>query len=799
MALKIKQPIQSRTMHRKKLFLFISLTIFALTSFSQNGSTIRVIPEPAQVNLKSGQFTFTPQTAVLLGDRNSDMKQVARFFTDHLKIMGVPELQVEQYNPDEKRVRAIILAHPKERIWFHPEGYTLRITPDQIVVNATTGAGFFYGIQTLLQLLPADYCQDSKVGETAQLSVPALEIRDHPRFPYRGMHLDVSRHFFPKEFIKKYIDLIAMYKMNRFHWHLTDDNGWRIEIKKYPKLTEVGAWHVDREDLSWRDRPAQKPGEAATYGGFYTQDDIREIVDYATKQYVTIIPEIEMPAHSVEVLAAYPQLSCTCGPFTVPPGSYWPNIDILCAGNDSVFTFLQDVLTEVMDLFPSKYIHVGGDEADKTNWKRCSKCQGRIKAEGLKDENELQSYFMKRIEKFIVSKGRKMIGWDEILEGGIAPEATIMSWRGVEGGIAAARQGHDAIMTPGSHCYFDHYQADPDFEPKAIGGMTTLKKVYAFEPIPEELNEAEAKHILGAQGNVWTEFIPTPAHAEYMAVPRMIALAEVVWSPRNLRNWTNFRSRLSDQFKRLDCMKVNYSKGSFKVGVSTLSDPKTGEVRILLDSEQPDATIYYSLDGNDPNPKSKIYSGPFVVAGNGFIKAGIFTEGKLREKLTEMPFLLHLGTGKPVHYSSLYSYRYPASGDGALTDGLRGSSNHRDGMWQGFYGNDLEAVIDLKREIPINSIQTNFVQNQKSWIFLPTLVEYSLSSDGKKFHSINEVYNNVSPREEKAIIQPFTFQFNSGTTARYVKIKAKNPGKCSDWHEGAGEPCWIFADEVVIY
>lgn len=799
MALKIKQPIQSCTMHRKKLFLLISLTIFVLTSFSQNESTIRVIPEPAQVKLKSGKFTFTPQTAVLLGDRNSDMKQVARFFTDHLKIMGGPELQVEQYDPGEKRVRAIILAHPKERIWFHPEGYTLRITPDQIVVNATTGAGFFYGIQTLLQLLPADYCQDSKVGETAQLSVPALEIRDYPRFPYRGMHLDVSRHFFPKAFIKKYIDLIAMYKMNRFHWHLTDDNGWRIEIKKYPKLTEIGAWHVDREDLPWRNRPAQKPGEAATYGGFYTQDDIREIVDYATMQYVTIIPEIEMPAHSVEVLAAYPQLSCTGGPFTVPPGSYWPNIDILCAGNDSVFTFLQDVLTEVMDLFPSKYIHVGGDEADKTNWKRCSKCQGRIKAEGLKDEKELQSYFMKRIEKFIVSKGRKMIGWDEILEGGIAPEATIMSWRGVEGGIAAARQGHDAIMTPGSHCYFDYYQADPEFEPKAIGGLTTLKKVYAFEPIPEELNEAEAKHILGAQGNVWTEFIPTSAHAEYMAVPRMIALAEVVWSPKNLRNWSNFRSRLSDQFKRLDCMKVNYSKGSFKVGVSTLSDPKTGAVRILLDSEQPDATIYYTLDGNDPNPKTKIYSGPFVVAGNGFIKAGIFTEGKLREKLTEMPFLLHLGTGKPVQYSSLYSYRYPASGDGALTDGLRGSSNHRDGMWQGFYGNDLEAVIDLKREIPINSIQTNFVQNQKSWIFLPILVEYSLSSDGKKFHSINEVYNKISPKEEKAIIQPFTFQFNSGTTARYVKIKAKNPGKCPDWHEGAGEPCWIFADEVVIY
>lgn len=786
-------------MHSTKILLVISLIILTLTSFSQDKSSIQVIPEPAQLKLKSGQFTFTPQTVVLLGDRNVDMKQVAQFFAEHLKVMGGPELQVGQYNPAEKRVHAVILAHPKERIWFHPEGYSLKITPDQIVVHATTGAGFFYGIQTLLQLLPADYCQTSKDAKSQTLSVPALEIRDHPRFPYRGMHLDVSRHFFPKEFVKKYIDLIAMYKMNTFHWHLTDDNGWRIEIKKYPKLTQVGAWHVDRESLPWRERPAQRPGEEATYGGFYTQDDIREIVDYASKQYVTIIPEIEMPAHSVEVLAAYPQLSCTGGPFTVPPGSYWPNIDILCAGNDSVFTFLQDVLTEVMALFPSEYIHVGGDEADKTNWKSCQRCQARIQAEGLKDEKELQSYFMKRIEKFIVSKGRKMIGWDEILEGGIAPEATIMSWRGVEGGIAAAKQGHDAIMTPVSHCYFDYYQADPDFEPKAIGGMTTLKKVYAFEPVPEELTEEEAKHILGAQGNVWTEFIATPTHVEYMALPRMIALAEVVWSPKHLRNWNNFRLKLSDQFKRLDCMKVNYSRGSFKVNVSTITDPKTGEVRIQLDSEQPDAAIYYTLNGNDPSTASNRYSEPFVITGNGFIKAGVFTEGKLMERVTEMPFLLHLGTGKPVQYTLPYSYRYPASGDGALTDGLRGSINHRDGMWQGFQGNDLEAVIDLKRELPINTIQTNFLKNQKSWIFLPTIVEYSLSSDGKKFHSINEVYNTISPKEEKAIIQPFTFQFNSGTTARYVKIKAKNMGKCPGWHEGAGDPCWIFTDEVVIY
>ncbi len=778
------------------------LLIFALSFaqiFAQETNTINIVPIPAEMKLKTGQFIITPQTLMLVSPQDKNLKQVAQFFADHLRIMGGPELQLREYAETDKKALAVILAFPKDKTKFKPEGYELKVTPGQVIVQAVTGAGFFYGIQSLIQLLPADYCTPLKTGKVRTWAVPCLEIKDHPRFPYRGMHLDVSRHFFPKEFVMRYIDLIALYKMNTFHWHLTDDNGWRIEIKKYPKLTEIGAWRVDRENLPWGERPAQKPGEPATYGGFYTQDDIREVVAYAAQRYVTIIPEIEMPAHSVEVLTAYPQFSCTGGPFTVPPGSYWPNTDILCAGNDSVFTFLQDVMTEVMGLFPSVYLHVGGDEADKTNWKKCPKCQARIKAEGLKDEKELQSYFIKRMEKFIVSKGRKMIGWDEILEGGLAPEATVMSWRGVEGGIAAARQGHDAIMTPGSHCYFDYYQANPDSEPKAIGGLTTLKKVYSYEPVPGELSAKEAEHILGAQGNVWTEFIPSTAQVEYMAVSRMIALAEVVWSPKQKRDWKSFRLRMNSQFKRLDCMKVNYCKGSYRVGISTSYDPKGNQMMVSFDSEQPDVPILYTLDGNDPTNKSKVYAGPISIVDNAYIKAGLYVDGNLKEKFTEMPLISHLAIGKPVKYIGNYSYRYPASGIGALTDGLRGSINHRDGMWQGFLGNDLEVVIDLGKEMPINSVQTNFLQNQKSWIFLPSLVEYSLSPDGKKFHSINEVLNTVSPKETNAFIEPFTFQFNQGTTARYVKVKAKNPGKCPPWHEGAGEDCWIFADEIVVY
>lgn len=776
------------------IFLFLSLH-----TFSQDKATVSIVPIPAEVKLKPGKFTFTAQTSVLISARNNDMKEVATFFTEYLRINAGISIQVRQYTEADKNAQAVILAFPKDKEKVKAEGYELKVTPNQITIHASSGAGFFYGIQSLIQLLPAFYCASEVNGDAIIWSVPCLEIKDHPRFSYRGMHLDVSRHFFPKEFVKRYIDLIAMYKMNTFHWHLTDDNGWRVEIKKYPKLTSIGAWHVDHENLPWNERPAQKPGEPATYGGFYTQDEIREVVAYAAQRYVTIIPEIEMPAHSVEVLAAYPQFSCTGGPFTVPTGSYWPNIDILCAGNDSVFTFLQDVLLEVMELFPSTYIHVGGDEADKTNWKKCAKCQARIKSEGVIDEKGLQSYFMKRMEKFIVSHGRKMIGWDEILEGGLAPEATVMSWRGVEGGINAARQGHDAIMTPGSHCYFDYYQANPEFEPKAIGGFTTLKKVYSYEPVPAELTPREATHILGAQGNVWTEFIPTTNHVEYMAIPRMIALSEVVWSQKHLRNWKEFRVRMNDQFKRLDCMKVNYCKGSYRVDINTSYDPKKKQIKIILDSEQPDLPILYTLDGNDPTNKSQIYTGPFTITGNGYIKAGIYVEGKLKEKFTEMPVIFHHAIGKPVHYATQYSYRYPASGKGAFTDGLRGSINHRDGMWQGFLGNDVEVVIDLGKEIPVNTIQTNFIQNQKSWIFLPSLVEYSLSPDGKKYHSINEVLNTVSQKEEKALIQPFTFQFLPGTKARYVKIKAKNIGKCPAWHEGTGEDCWIFADEVVVY
>jgi len=764
-----------------------------------DSSQVSIVPKPVSVKSKPGIFSIGDQTQLIVAAGDKEMKQVALLFADQLRLAGGPDLKISEATSGNKNAHAIFFSRTKGKSNSPSEGYVLQATSKQVHISAASGAGLFYGMQSLLQILPADICKSGASTPGLSWDIPCVMIRDYPRYPYRGLHLDVSRHFFPKEFIKRYIDLIAMYKMNRFHWHLTDDQGWRLEIKKYPKLMEISAWHADHENLPWNERPLQQAGEKATYGGYYTQDEVREIVKYAADRFVTIIPEIEMPAHSIEVLAAYPQFSCTGGPFTVPTGSYWPDRDILCAGNDSVFTFLEDVLTEVMDLFPSQYIHIGGDEADKTNWKSCPKCQARIRAEGLKDEKELQSYFIKRIEKFIVSKNRKVIGWDEILEGGLAPEATVMSWRGVEGGIAAARKGHDAIMTPSSYCYFDYYQADPASEPLSIGGYITLKKVYSFDPTPQELTKEEAKHILGAQGNLWCEFIPTPAQAEYRAFPRAIALSEVVWSAKDTRNWSDFQRRMKDQFKRLQYMNVNYSKGSFKVDVAVQTDKKTNTIRLVLGSEQLDVPLRYTLDGNDVTASSALYSGPVEITKNGVVKAGLFVDGRLKGKAVEMPLIFHHAIGKPVHYASCYSYRYPAGGMDALTNGLRGTIDHHDGMWQGFLGNDLDVIIDLGKEMPINSIQMNFLQNQKSWIFLPEVVEYSLSSDGKKYHSFNEVPNRISPKEVQVFMQPFNFQFMANTMARYIHVKAKNPGKCPAWHEGAGEPCWIFTDEIVVF
>jgi hexosaminidase len=434
------------------------------------------------------------------------------------------------------------------------EGYTLNVNDSGIMLEAKEGAGLFYGLQTLLQII-----------DTTNKRVPYLEITDQPRFSYRGLHLDVGRHFFPPAFIKKYIDLAAHHKFNRFHWHLTEDQGWRIEIKKYPKLQEVAAYRKETVigHATTKTRNEAKQFDGKRYGGYYTQDEIKDIVKYASERFVTIIPEIEMPGHALAALSAYPNLGCTGGPYEA--ATTWGVFDdVFCAGKEETFSFLEGVLDEVTTLFPSTYVHIGGDECPKTKWKACPHCKKRMKDEKLKDVHELQSYFIQRMEKYLNSKGKQIIGWDEILEGGLAPNATVMSWRGEEGGIAAARQNHDVIMTPGNWCYFDHYQDTSKSEPLAIGGFTPVSEVYSYEPVPNLLSGDTAKHILGAQANVWTEYIPTAEHVEYMVYPRACAMAEVLWTPKDSRNYDDFLKRMKTHFKRLDEWKVNYAKHILK-------------------------------------------------------------------------------------------------------------------------------------------------------------------------------------------------------------------------------------------
>ncbi|UCG15328.1 MAG: beta-N-acetylhexosaminidase [Phycisphaerales bacterium] len=504
-----------------------------------------VIPRPAHMKMSPGMFIVSTSTAVVVDEGDWDVKPIAEHLAAVLRQVTHSDVSIRTQPQGAAATGTIRLAIVEGDASLAEEGYELTIEADSVLLRAAKLRGLFWGVQTLRQLLPPDG-QDAKVAgaqDAHAIALPCVHIMDTPRYEWRGMHLDVGRHFMPAKFVKRYIDFLALHKFNVFHWHLTEDQGWRLEIKKYPKLTTVAAWRGEKEKR---------------YGGFYTQDEVREIVAYAAARFITVVPEIELPGHSLAALAAYPEFSCAGGPFEVP--TRWGIFeDVYCAGNDGTFEFLENVLSEVLELFPGRYVHIGGDECPKTRWKACKKCQARIQAEGLADAHELQSYFIKRISRFLAGKGRRLVGWDEILEGGLAPDATVMSWRGIKGGIAAARMGHDVVMTPGTHCYLNMKQAPGADEPGHAGShVVTLEKVYSFEPTPADLTADEAKHILGAQGNVWTEYIATPEQVEYMVFPRMCALAEVTWTPATLRDWNDFSSRLEVHQQRLDAMGVNY-------------------------------------------------------------------------------------------------------------------------------------------------------------------------------------------------------------------------------------------------
>jgi hexosaminidase len=530
----------------KKLILGCLLLLTQLAHAQT--ATYAILPKPAKLVEQKGTFKLAGDVTLVLDKENADVRRVATQLADRIAAATGTRPQIKTGKASGQSIYFTSAKSEK----LGAEGYGLKVAPKQITITYAQPKGAFYGVQSLLQLMPAEIFSPTAVTGV-NWSVPCCTVEDQPRYAYRGLHLDVSRHFFPVSFVKKYIDLIALHKQNTFHWHLTDDQGWRIEIKKYPLLTQLGSQR--KETMIGRYKDNKYDGKP--YGGFYTQDEVREVVKYAQEHFVTVIPEIEMPGHSMAILNGYPQFGSSTDKI-VPVATKWGVFEDVLFPREETFAFLQDVLTEVMELFPSQYIHIGGDECPKVQWKESRFCQDLMKKNGLKDEHELQSYFIQRIDKFITGKGRKMIGWDEILEGGLSPNATVMSWRGTEGGIAAARQKHDAIMTPGNFCYLDHYQTDPKGQPIAIGGLTPVEESYSYEPTPDSLSAEEAKHIIGVQGNVWTEYMWTPEYVEYMVWPRAIALAEVGWTPKERKNVEDFKKRLDVHKKRLDLLKVNY-------------------------------------------------------------------------------------------------------------------------------------------------------------------------------------------------------------------------------------------------
>ena len=691
---------------------------------------VNVIPEPAEMKLSPGVLKM--DSATLFGESNQ-----VRFTVD------------------------------ESASTLGEEGYQLAINGQGVQLTAHTEAGLYYGKQTLRQLLTDE-------------GLPYVQIADGPRFPYRGLHLDVSRHFFTKEEVKKIMRAMAYYKLNRLHLHLTDAAGWRIQIDKYPKLTTDASFRTESDWRKWwdsgTDRKYLKEGTPGAYGGYYTKEDIRELVAYAAEHHITLIPEIEFPGHSEEVFAAYPELCCA--------GKTYTSSDF-CIGNPKTFQFMEDVLTEVMELFPSTYIHVGGDEASKAAWKTCPKCQALMKREGLKNVDELQSYMMHQAEAFLESKGRRMIGWDEIMAGGLSPEATVMCWRGEAAGFQAARMGHDVIFTPGNYLYFDFYQADPRTQPYAIGGYTPIKKVYSYNPVPKDsLAPDVAKHILGVQGNTWTEYITTPEHLEYMMFPRALAVAEIGWTPQEKRSWESFKPRVNAQIPVLQRMGLNPFTLSYELEFAMEVDTVKQEIRVYADAEKYPAEIRYTTDGSTPTASSPLYEGVITVKDSADIRAAIFENGTLMGEPSAKRMDYHRGIGKPIHFNSKLYAGYMAGGEGALLDGYRGGLTYLDGRWQGYLDN-LDCVIDMGEVTEIHSVSSRWMQLIGPGVYQPTEVELLTSEDGKTFTSRGIVPTTVA--QDKADLTFQTYSFAGTWKARYIQLKAKNP-------KG-----FIFADEIVIW
>ncbi len=766
--------------------LMLAATLLSCQSPKEEAN-YQVVPLPQEVVFNQGDpFIINGSTQIFYPKENELLKRNAEFLSEYLK-QSTGKTLTTAVQSEKMSANSISLAI--DPAIEAEEGYRIVVGKEQVTVSGKTPNGVFYGIQMLRKAIPA-------VAKGAEIVLPAAKINDQPRFGYRGMHLDVCRHFFPVEFIKEYIDLLALHNMNRFHWHLSDDQGWRVEIKKYPKLTEVGSQRkhtvVGKNSKEYDGQP---------YGGFYTQEQIKEVIAYAQERYVTIIPEIDLPGHMLAALAAYPELGCTGGPYEVCPN--WGIFeDVLCLGNDQTLQFIEDVLAEIVELFPSEFIHIGGDEAPRTRWEACPKCQARIKAEGLKAdskhsaEDRLQTYCTRLAEKFLNSKGRRMIGWDEILEGDVAPNATIMSWRGMDGGIEAARLRHDVIMVPNTYAYFDYYQtADTKDEPLGIGGYVPLERVYSLDPIPASLTTEESQHILGAQANLWTEYILDGKHVEYMVLPRMAALSEVQWTIPEKKEYRDFTSRLSRLMAFYERDQRNYAKHAFELRATFTPDATSRSTAITLETVD-NAPIYYTLDGSTPTLASTAYQEPIVLTNSASLRAAAIRQTGSSKVINE-EIIFNKATFCPIELKSQPNPKYTYEGAGTLVDGLKGNDSYASGRWLGFPGYDAEATIQLLVPAEISRVTTGTVVDMGAWIMGASGISVAVSADGKAFR---EVANKPLPIEtniDKKGVERYEVEFPP-VQASYVRVTVKYSPELPKGHAGEGKAPYLFVDEIGI-
>ncbi|WP_418377426.1 family 20 glycosylhydrolase [Alistipes finegoldii] len=772
----------------KKLLLTMAAGI-ALCSCGSHDPQIAIVPYPNHLEAGRGTYRVTDRPVTCDSRTDERTQRAVVGFAARLATVtgGTNPVTVA----DEMPASGIRFVTDES---LPAEGYELNVDGEGIEVRASQFPGFLYALQSLGQLLPAAV-YGTEPAPDAAWEVPCVKIADAPRFAYRGMHLDVARHFFSVDEVKRYIDVMAIHKLNTLHWHLTDDQGWRIEIKRYPELTAVGSIRkatVVRKEWGTYD--------GTPYGGFYTQDEIRDVVKYAADRGITVIPEIDLPGHMLAALTAYPELGCTGGPYEVW-GRWGVADDVLCPGREKTFEFLEGVLTEVMELFPSEYIHIGGDECPKVRWEKCPRCQAKIRQLGLKDDGEhtaehyLQSYVTDRIGKFLAQHGRRIIGWDEILEGRAPSDAVVMSWRGSEGGIAAAKLGHDVIMTPNSHFYFDYYQSlDTDAEPFGIGGYIPMEQVYSYDPAFPELTPEQQKHILGVQANLWTEYVLSDEHLEYMLLPRLAALSEVQWCQPETKDWNRFIGsfRMDEIYSQ---MGYEFAKHIFGVTASYAVDPEKGGVVMTL-TTQGGAPIRYTLDGSDPTASSPLYKAPVTIGESCTFKAAALREG-MQTPVYTRKFDFNKATGRRIALNAAPTLKYTYGGASLLVDGYRGGPVYSNGAWIGFLNEPLDVTIDMQGAKPYSAVTVESLVEKGEWVFPPSSVGVYLSDDGSEF---TEAALMSVPQETAGSpdgVKPFKVLFPE-TSARYLRVVARTVDPIPAWHGAAGQKAHMFVDEIIV-